>query len=140
MDSIVFSSSDKGRAEEKERLFLAKYRRVKLIKITQSINQSAMDVLIPEINNSSSTTAENNPTTTNLTATLFDDVFNNCTPLSRVDLVDVFAKMDVGSTEFWGSASVVWMTFFIMYCILFYAAQLDVALFGVFCYWAYVYM
>ena len=93
-----------------------------------------MDVLIPEINNSSSTTADNNPTTTNLTATLFDDVFSNCTPLSRVDLVDVFAKMDVGSTEFWGSASVVWMTFFIMYCILFYAA-----LFGVFCYWAYVY-
>ena len=42
------------------------------------------------------------------------------------------AKMDVGSSEFWGSAGVVWMTFFIMYCILFYAA-----LFGVFFYWGY---
>ena len=90
-----------------------------------------MNVLIPEISNSSSTGAAGNNLTANLTATLFDD---DCTPLHRVDLVDVFAKMDIGSIEFWGSASVVWMMFFILYCVLFYAA-----LGIVFCYWGYVY-
>ena len=90
-----------------------------------------MNVLIPEISNSSSTGAAGNNLTANLTATLFDD---DCTPLHRVDLVDVFAKMDIGIIEFWGSASVVWMMFFILYCVLFYAA-----LGIVFCYWGYVY-
>ena len=91
-----------------------------------------MNVLIPEISNSSSTITENN-LTTNMTAMVFDDAIRNCTPLHKLDLVDAFAKMDVGSTEFWGSSNVVWMTFFIMYCILFYAA-----LFGVFFYWDYI--
>ena len=96
-----------------------------------------MDVLIPEIRNSSSTSAaDRDNVTTNLTTMVFDDdAMRNCTPLYRVDLVDVFAKMDVGSTEFWGSSSVVWMTFFIMYCILFYAA-----LFSVFFYWGYTHI
>ena len=96
-----------------------------------------MDVLIPEIRNSSPTSAaDRDNVTTNLTTMVFDDdAMRNCTPLNGLDLVDVFAKMDVGSTEFWGSSSVVWMTFFIMYCILFYTA-----LFSVFFYWGYVHI
>ena len=51
-----------------------------------------MDVLIPEVSNSSSTgTTENNITINiNLTALVFDDAIRNCTPLHRLDLVDVF--------------------------------------------------
>ena len=77
---------------KEERLFLAEYRRV--IDKNLSINLLAMDVLISEISNSLSTTADDNLTTTNLTATLFNDVFS-CSPLNRVDLVNVFAKLDV---------------------------------------------
>ena len=96
-----------------------------------------MDVLIPEIRNSSPTSAaDRDNVTTNLTTMVFDDdAMRNCTPLNGLDLVDVFAKMDVGSTEFWGSSSIVWMTFFIMYCILFYAA-----LFSVFFCWGYIHI
>ena len=93
-----------------------------------------MDVLIPETSNSSSTTAASN-VTVNLTAMVIDDANRNCTSLNRLDLVDVFTKMDVGGTEFWGSAGVVWMTFFIMYCILFCAALVSVI-----CYWGYLYV
>ena len=59
-----------------------------------------MDMLIPKVSNSSSTgtTGNNMITNINLTALVFDDAIRNCTPLHRLDLVDVFAKMDVGST------------------------------------------
>lgn len=48
----------------------------------------------------------------------------NCTPLSEIDSLNVFTRMDIGNTEFWGSVSVAWMTCFAMYYILFYAALL----------------
>jgi len=40
-------------------------------------------------------------------------------------MIDVFARIDIGKTEFWGSLSVAWMICFIIYCILFYAALLS---------------
>ena len=93
-----------------------------------------MDALDPETNSSNSSLiagiAANHTADLKATPVLDDD----CTPLHRVDLMDMFAKMDVGSIEFWGSASLVWMMGFVTYCVLFYAA-----LFGVFFYWGYVY-
>ena len=54
-----------------------------------------------------------------------DGISMNCTPLNRLDLVDdVFTRMDIGNTEFWGSKSVVWMSLFIVYYVLFYKALL----------------
>ena len=42
-----------------------------------------------------------------------------CTPLSTLDLMSVFTRMDIGNTEFWGNISVAWMACFIIYYILF---------------------
>ena len=42
-----------------------------------------------------------------------------CTPLSTLDLMGVFTRMDIGNTEFWGNISVAWMACFIVYYILF---------------------
>ena len=83
------------------------------------------DVTIPETSNSSSTADD---VITNVAPTEImvfkDEMFANCTPLDGMDLVDVFTAVDIDNTEFWGSASVTWMTFFIMYYVLFYASLL----------------
>ena len=55
---------------------------------------------------------------------VFEGVHSNCTnctctPLSRLDLRDVFTRMDIGNTEFWDSISVSWLACFITYYILF---------------------
>ena len=42
-----------------------------------------------------------------------------CTPLSRLDLMDVFTRMDIGNAEFWGNMSIAWVTCFIVYYIVF---------------------
>lgn len=64
-----------------------------------------------------------------------DGISMNCTPLNRLDLVDdVFTRMDIGNAEFWGSESVAWMTFFIIYYVLFY-----VALVVLLCYYGYLF-
>ena len=41
-----------------------------------------------------------------------------CTQLSGLDLVNVFTRMDIGNTDFWGSLSTAWVTSFIMYYVL----------------------
>lgn len=96
------------------------------LKISPLINlaMDSEDMLVTESSNSSSTT----PTVTAPTGiTVFD-----CAPLNGSNLIDVFTKMDIGNTEFWGSVSVAWMIFFIMYCVLLY-----VVLLGLFCFCVY---
>ena len=68
-----------------------------------------------------------NPSSTaaaNVTIKTFSDEHANCTRLNELDLADVFMKMDIGNTEFWGSSSIPWMTCFIVYSVLFYGALL----------------
>ena len=43
----------------------------------------------------------------------------DCTPLSTLDLMEVFTRMDIGNTEFWGNMSVAWLSCFIIYYVLF---------------------
>lgn len=81
-------------------------------------------MLVTEASNSSSTTHT-------VTAPTAITVFY-CAPLNGSNLVDVFAKMDIGNTEFWGSVSVAWMIFFIMYCVLLYAVLLGLVCFCVY--------
>lgn len=61
---------------------------------------------------------------TDSTVKTFSDEYTNCTGLRELDLADVYMKMDIGNTDFWGSMSVPWMTCFITYCVLFYGALL----------------
>ena len=81
-----------------------------------------MDVSIHDTDNSSAN--QNDDTPTGHAEELGDGMHTNCTLLNEIDLLDVFTMMDIGNIEFWGSAGVVWMTFFIIYCILFYIALL----------------
>ena len=60
----------------------------------------------------------------NLDATSSNVQMPNCTQLTELDLMDVFTGMDIGNVEFWGNVSVVWKTFFIIYCVLSYTALL----------------
>ena len=50
-----------------------------------------------------------------------DGIYMNftCTSLSRLSLMDVFTRMDIGNTEYWGNVSVTWLAFFIVYYVLF---------------------
>ena len=47
---------------------------------------------------------------------------SSCTALNEMKLSNMFSKMDIGGDEFWGEVNVVWMGFFITYCVLFYAS------------------
>ena len=87
----------------------------------------AMDpiIVIPG-SNSSSSTANNSMEDPNITAN--GGIYTNCTFLNELDLTDVFTRMDIGNTEFWGGVSGVWKAFFITYYVLFYAVLL--VLFG----------
>lgn len=77
--------------------------------------------LNPGADNSSST-ADNS---TSFIEIVGDAVTTSCT---AVDVTEVFTSMDIGNSEFWGSASTVWRAFFIVYCVFFYAPLL-----GLFC-------
>ena len=44
---------------------------------------------------------------------------SNCTKLSRLDLMEVFARTDIGNTEIWGSMSEAWLACFIVYYAVF---------------------
>ena len=74
----------------------------------------------------SSSTANNSMEDPNITAN--GGIYTNCTFLNELDLTDVFTRMDIGNTEFWGGVSGVWKAFFITYYVLFYAVLL--VLFG----------
>ena len=52
------------------------------------------------------------------------DNHTSCTALNEMSLSDVLAKMDIGDDEFWGDLNTVWLAFFIIYCVLFYAVLL----------------
>ena len=82
------------------------------------------DVIIPETSNSS-TADDVTPNFAPTEIMVFnDEMYENCTSLDGMNLSDVFTAVDIGNTTFWGSASVVWMTFFIIYYVLFYVALL----------------
>ena len=81
-----------------------------------------MDPVIVVIPSNSSSTANNSME--DLTKITSSGIHANCTPLDELDLSDVFHRMDIGSTEFWGGVSIVWKAFFITYYVLFYAALL----------------
>ena len=78
-------------------------------------------IVIPGSNKSF--TANNSMEDSKITAN-YSGIYTNCTPLNELDLADVFTRMDIGSTEFWGGVSEVWKSFFITYYIIFYAALL----------------
>ena len=78
-------------------------------------------IVIPGSNKSF--TANNSMEEPKITAN-YSGIYTNCTPLNELDLADVFTRMDIGSTEFWGGVSEVWKSFFITYYIIFYAALL----------------
>ena len=54
----------------------------------------------------------------NVTMESRNDEVYPCTPLSRLSLMDVFTRMDIGNTEFWGSVSATWLGFFIVYYVI----------------------
>ena len=60
----------------------------------------------------------------NATAATADNYARSCTALNDMKLSDVFTQMDIGDNEFWGDVNMVWMGFFITYCVLFYATLL----------------
>ena len=54
-----------------------------------------------------------------------DDLFQgsgvqpNCTELFSLDLMEIFARTDIGKTEIWGSVSDAWLACFIVYYAVF---------------------
>ena len=50
---------------------------------------------------------------------LLQETQPNCTELSRLDLMEVFARTDIGNTEIWGSMSEAWLACFIVYYAVF---------------------
>ena len=82
-------------------------------------------VSIPTIGNLSITESSTQATVINFTDITNDDyAAMKCTALNEVDLEDVFTKMDIGNSEFWGSRNAVWMACLVTYLVLFYAALL----------------
>ena len=56
-------------------------------------------IVIPGSNKS--VTANNSMEEPKITAN-YSGIYTNCTPLNELDLADVFTRMDIGNTEFWG--------------------------------------